>query len=157
MQVKVRIALRKGMRQLQLRITILSAATFSILHEVHYGLSISMVLIMLIIKEPLLVFWATKITEGNQRIDREEQRQKILQVELEEARKRREEMKSKRQQPDDQDDQISLGEDEIKIIVEDEEDQIEQLNAPNLLKRSNKILPASQRIVAWTARTKSLG
>ena len=65
------------MRQLQLRITILSAATFSILHEVHYGLSISMVLIMLIIKEPLLVFWATKITEGNQRIDREEQRQKI--------------------------------------------------------------------------------
>ena len=50
-------------------------------------------------------------------------------MELEEARKRREEMKSKRQQPDDQDDQIdqiSLGEDEIKIIVEDEEDQIEE-------------------------------
>ena len=117
------------------------------------GLGNWFVLPMLIVREPLFVFWATKITEGN----REEQRQKILQVELEEARKRREEMKSKRQQPDDQDDQISLGEDEIKIIVEDEEDQIEQLNAPNLLKRSNKILPASQRIVAWTARTKSLG
>ena len=121
------------------------------------GLGNWFVLTMLIVREPLFVLWATKITEGNQRIDREEQRQKILQVELEEARKRREEMKSKRQQPDDQDDQISLGEDEIKIIVEDEEDQIEQLNAPNLLKRSNKILPASQRIVAWTARTKSLG
>ena len=49
------------MRQLHLRIIILSAAAFSILHEVQYGLSISMVLIMLIIKEPLLCFGQQKI------------------------------------------------------------------------------------------------
>ena len=138
---------------------ILCAAAFSTLLELHYGITISLVLIMLIIREPLIVFWATKITEGNQRIDREEQRQKILQVELEEARKRQEQMKKERQQIDDQDnkddqiDQISLAEDEIKIILEDEDNQIEQLNVQNLLKRSNKILPVSKRKVAWTART----
>ena len=54
------------------------------------------------------MFWATKNTEGNQRIDREEQRQKILKVELEEARKRQEQMKKERQQIDDQVDEISL-------------------------------------------------
>ena len=141
---------------------ILCAAAFSTLFELHYGISISLVLVMLIIREPLIVFWATKITEGNQRIDREEQRQKILQVELEEARKRQEQMKKERQQIDNQDnhqddqiDEISLAEDEIKVILEDEDDQIEQLNVQNLLKRSNKILPVSQRKVAWTARTKS--
>ena len=140
---------------------ILCAAAFLTLFEFHYGISISLVLLMLIIREPLIVFWATKITEGNQRIDREEQRQKILQVELEEARKRQEQMKKERQQiddqynQDDQVDQISFAEDEIKVILEDEDDQIEQLNVQNLLKRSNKILPASQRKVAWTARTKS--
>ena len=138
---------------------ILCAAAFLTLFEFHYGISISLVLLMLIIREPLIVFWATKITEGNQRIDREEQRQKILQVELEEARKRQEQMKKERQQIDDnqydQIDQFSLAEDEIKVILEDEDDQIEQLNVQNLLKRSNKILPASQRKVAWTARTKS--
>ena len=136
---------------------ILCAAAFSTLFELHYGISISLVLVMLIIREPLIVFWATKITEGNQRIDREEQRQKTLQVELEEARKRQEQMKKERQQiddnQDDQIDQISLAEDEIKVILEDEDDQIEQLNVQNLLKRSNKILPVSKRKVAWTART----
>ena len=46
-----------------------------------------------------------------------------------------------------------LGEDEIKIVQEDHQDinQIEQLNPRHLLERSNKILPSTNRKVAWTA------
>lgn len=99
---------------------LLSIATISIIYgrndHATTGLGDLFVLTMLIVREPLLVFWATKITEENQRIDRELEHQKILQVELEEASKRREEMK--RKQPGDQGDQIdqALSEDEIKII-----------------------------------------
>ena len=99
-------------------IYLLSIATISIISgRKDYTTSGDLlVLTMLIVREPLLVFWAAKITEENQRIERELERQKIHQVELEEARKRREEMK--RKQPGDQGDQVdqTLSEDEIKII-----------------------------------------
>ena len=148
-----------------------------------YGYRTSLVLIMMTVREPLIVFWATKITEANQRVDREEARQKALQVELEEAQKRRAEARKRwgklaerrntlqveleeaqkrreimkagsiqRQEvQDDEIDQISLGEDEIKTVRDPHQDdtKMEQLDPRDLLERSNKILHASHRKVAW--------
>ena len=101
-------------------IYLLSIATISIISGrkdyTTSGFGDLLVLTMLIVREPLLVFWAAKIAEENQRIDQESERQKIHRVELEEAHKRREEMK--RTPPGDQGDQVdqTLSEDEIKII-----------------------------------------